>query len=105
MELRPPHCNQRVLHAPEDNCLVCNGHPEWQALRELWGINFTGHADPDKLPCPAEAQRSFEDINRWQGNMALTPDVVKAFEDFKQAATKAVEELVTQERRRHWNRE
>lgn len=45
---RFPHCDQRILHAPEDRCEFCNMHPEWQALRKAWGIAFTGHT-PAKL--------------------------------------------------------
>lgn len=36
-----PHCDQRVLHAP-GLCRYCDRHPEWQKLREKWGIAFTG---------------------------------------------------------------
>jgi hypothetical protein len=102
MSIRPPHCDQRVLHAPEDNCQVCNGHPEWQELRELWGINFTGHNDPDKLPCPAQTERSIKDINQWRGNVPLTPDVLKALDEFKTSMTEVVEELTEKRRRQYW---
>jgi hypothetical protein len=39
-----PHCDSRILHAPEDGCEYCNACPEWQELRKAWGIAFTGHA-------------------------------------------------------------
>lgn len=45
-----PHCDSRVLHAPEDGCDYCNRQPEWQALRRAWGISFTGHAPRAGLP-------------------------------------------------------
>lgn len=45
-----PHCDSRILHAPEDDCEYCNRHPEWQRLREAWGIAFTGHAPRGALP-------------------------------------------------------
>jgi len=35
----------------------------------MWGINFSGKADPEKAPCPAERRRSIETINRWGGNV------------------------------------
>lgn len=89
-----PHCDQRVLHAPEDNCEYCNAHPEWQALRVAWGIAFTGHSfNPDGslqvdvhnqvlMPCPAEAVRDIETIHNWHGNIPMTPEASKAFGEF-----------------------
>jgi hypothetical protein len=44
-----PHCDQRVLHSPGE-CEYCDRHPEWQALREAWGIAYTGHAPRAGLP-------------------------------------------------------
>jgi hypothetical protein len=63
-----PHCDSRILHAPEDNCEACNTFPEWQELREVWKINFTGHYDPDKKMCPAEEARGLGSLNKWHGN-------------------------------------
>ena len=89
-----PHCDQRVLHAPEDNCEFCNKHPEWQELRKAWGIAFTGHSyDKDHklfvdeygnvtLPCPAEANRGIDSVNSWHGNVAFTPEVAEAQDKF-----------------------
>lgn len=65
---RYPHCDSRVLHAPGE-CDYCDQHPDWQALRaEGWRINFTGHADPDKAPCPSDAQRGLGGAHIWPGN-------------------------------------
>lgn len=68
-----PHCDTRVLHAPGE-CEYCDRRPEWQELRNSWGIAFTGHA-PDgnwiRTPCPADAARppdSDSDHRRWGGN-------------------------------------
>jgi len=83
-----PHCDQRVLHAPKDGCVYCNQHPEWQELREAWGIAFTGHSDDvveyrdwegnivqkTLIPCPAEWSRSAETIHRWYGNAPRKED-------------------------------
>lgn len=77
-----PHCDSRVLHAPNE-CQYCDRHPEWQELRKTWGISFTGHSyKNNKLakdeygdtlqPCPAEAARGMESINGWGGNVAMT---------------------------------
>lgn len=44
-----PHCDQAVLHAPGE-CEYCDGCPEWQSLREAWGIAFTGHVPQASLP-------------------------------------------------------
>lgn len=67
-----PHCDQRVLHAPGE-CEFCDWHPEWQELRQAWGIAFTGHppAGQEVLPCPADAARpagASNDHRRWGGN-------------------------------------
>lgn len=62
-----PHCDAAVLHAPGE-CEYCDGYPDWQMLRKRWGINFTGHHEPDKATCPAELRRPVETINRWGGN-------------------------------------
>jgi hypothetical protein len=70
-----PHCDQRILHAPGE-CEYCDAHPEWQELREAWGIAFTGHPPADdewtrQLPCPADFNRpanSGADHRRWGGN-------------------------------------
>ena len=63
-----PHCDQRVLHAPGE-CEYCDRLPDWQALREVWGIAFTGHEPQDgQIWCPSELQRTVETINRWPGN-------------------------------------
>lgn len=64
-----PHCDSLVLHAPGE-CVYCDKQPTLQALRVELGINFTGHDDPDKEPCPAEKRRKRETINRWPGNVA-----------------------------------
>ena len=70
-----PHCDSRVLHAPGE-CEFCDLHPEWQELREGWGISFTGHqpeGDWVTMPCPADAARpqgASNDHRRWGGNTA-----------------------------------
>jgi hypothetical protein len=69
-----PHCDQLVLHGPKANCRYCNEHPEWQQLREVWGINFTGENDPEKVPCPATLRRSVENIHKWPGNRPKNED-------------------------------
>ena len=82
-----PHCDPRILHAPEDNCEFCNMHGEWQELRKAWGIAFTGHSFDEKgnpyldeqggviLPCPAQYNRGLTSVNGWHGNVAFTPEV------------------------------
>lgn len=64
----PPHCDQRVLHAPGE-CSYCDRKPDWQKVRQMWGIAFTGHEPGDgEIFCPSELQRTVEVINRWPGN-------------------------------------
>jgi hypothetical protein len=64
-----PHCDSSVLHAPGE-CRFCDGHRDWQAYREGARINFTGHADEGKAPCPSEHFRPAETRDRWPGNVA-----------------------------------
>ncbi len=66
-----PHCDSKILHAPGD-CEYCDKQPEWQELRQLWGIGFTGHSDEEGnvTPCPSELVRPLSVINRWPGNVA-----------------------------------
>lgn len=64
-----PHCDQRILHAPGE-CEFCDLHPDWQLLRQLWGICFTGY-EPEgaELPCPADHARG-DKHKLWGGNTA-----------------------------------
>lgn len=64
-----PHCDARVLHAP-NKCRYCDHYKEWQQAREVWGINFTGEEDPEKLPCPSTTERPLSKIEEWPGNRA-----------------------------------
>lgn len=52
-----PHRDARVLHAPGE-CRFCDNHADWQALRQMWGICFTGYTpEADELACPSEVDR------------------------------------------------
>jgi hypothetical protein len=62
-----PHCDELVLHR-EGSCEYCDAYPEWQELRALWGINFTGESDPNKIPCPSTHRRSLNSVHAWPGN-------------------------------------
>jgi hypothetical protein len=74
-----PHCDPRILHAPTE-CEFCDMHPEWQQLRTLWRIAFTGY-EPEgtELPCPADYARG-DKHTRWHGNVAapVSPRCEKA---------------------------
>lgn len=61
-----PHCDPRILHAP-GVCKYCDDHPEWQELRETWGICFTGEFAEGFTPCPADVDRG-EKHAQWGGN-------------------------------------
>lgn len=69
-----PHCDSSVLHGP-GKCEHCDMHPEWQALRQVWGINFTNEDDPQKLPCPSTRYRKAYEVNRWPGNRPTNAEV------------------------------
>lgn len=68
-----PHCDPRILHDPEDECEVCDQHPEWQELRKMWKINFTGKRVPDFIICPSELERPLDTINAWPNNRPYRP--------------------------------
>ena len=70
--LRPPHCDQAVLHAPGE-CRYCDELPEWQDLRRLWGIAYTGHAPQianHEIACPSDIRRPGNIAAEWPGNRA-----------------------------------
>jgi hypothetical protein len=104
-----PHCDPRVLHAPEDNCEFCNKHPLWQELRKAWGIAFTGHSfDKDgklfeldhgwiQQPCPAEANRGMKSIDGWHGNICMTPERIKASDEYYDKLRKEFHEMYPDE--------
>jgi hypothetical protein len=72
-DLRPPHCDALVLHAPGD-CRFCDRHPDWQAYRTAVGIAFTGQEPVDgQIQCPAETSRPAEVIHAWPGNRPVPP--------------------------------
>lgn len=75
-----PHCDPRILHAPGE-CEVCDKHFEWQQLRNMWGIAFTGY-EPEgiELPCPADHARG-DQHTQWEGNQALKPDTQDLIKD------------------------
>ncbi len=64
-----PHCDPRILHAP-GKCQFCDKEPEWQAMRIILNINFTGEHDGDKIVDPATHARSYDLLNAWSGNKA-----------------------------------
>lgn len=81
-EMRFPHCSSRTLHKPGE-CQYCDELPDWQALRQAWGIAFTGHSSDTEtyydyttgkaenrllIPCPSERDRTATDIHKWHGN-------------------------------------
>jgi hypothetical protein len=76
-----PHCDSRILHAPTE-CNYCDRHPDWQELRQAWGINFTGHNleaneyGTPFLPCPSEVARPLSNINQWDGNVPFKGDQI-----------------------------
>lgn len=70
-----PHCDPSILHGPDSGCTFCNECPDWQALREMWQINFTGEYDTDKAPCPSVYFRSVSDRDAWPGNRPEGYDV------------------------------
>lgn len=78
-ELTAPHCDPAVLHAP-GICRYCDEHPDWQALRRLWGICFTGQQPViisggtfsyELIACPSDIRRPGNAAGQWPGNRAV----------------------------------
>jgi hypothetical protein len=63
-----PHCDPRILHTPGE-CKYCDEHPDWQELRVVWNVNFTGGKDPKLTQCPADLARG-DSHKSWIGNVA-----------------------------------
>jgi hypothetical protein len=63
-----PHCDQSILHAP-GVCQYCDHYPDWQEVREVQRINFTGENDLNRAPCPSLHFRPAEVRDRWGGNV------------------------------------
>jgi hypothetical protein len=73
-DLIAPHCDQYILHAPGE-CDYCDDQPGWQALRQLWGIAYTGHAPTaHQIACPSDTRRPDGIANLWHGNQAQHRD-------------------------------
>lgn len=70
-----PHCDAKVLHA-RGTCRYCT-HPRYDRLHELrrrFGIAYAGATLEDgQEPCPSEAFRPADQIERWPGNRAVSP--------------------------------
>jgi hypothetical protein len=69
-----PHCDIAVLHAP-GACAYCDARPEWQELRQGWGIQFTGvPPEAGELPCPSDFRRGIGGAHTWGGNRPTRAD-------------------------------
>jgi hypothetical protein len=68
-----PHCDHLILHIPGE-CEYCDAHPAWQALRLIWGINFSGENNPAKAPCPSSLIRPIEQAHNWPNNRPRAAD-------------------------------
>lgn len=70
----PVHCDATILHAPGE-CGFCDEYGKaWQEYRQMARINFTGHTDEDKAPCPSTHFRPTEVAHRWEGNQPKSLD-------------------------------
>ena len=63
-----PHCDPRILH-PRGECKVCDDSG-LHAVRDAWGMCYTGQVERGKLPCPADRERTQASQNSWPGNRA-----------------------------------
>ena len=69
-----PHCDARILHAPED-CSTC-ALDEMKHLheeREQLEVSYSGKANRS-YPCPVDKARSAKNYNKWWGNAAHLDD-------------------------------
>ena len=58
-----------------------------------WRINFTGENDPKKAPCPSTYFRPLETIEKWHGNVPMTPEQKRADDIYYAEITKAIEAI------------
>lgn len=79
-----PHCDSSVLHAPGE-CEFCDEYPDFQHYRVVARINFSGHYDRNKAPCPSTFFRPEATIDKWGGNVATNPDDTELWEKFREA--------------------
>jgi hypothetical protein len=68
----PPHCDAAILHAP-GVCEYCDEYPQWQELRMVWRVNFTGEMLAGMTPCPSVWFRDPLVRDLWGGNIASPP--------------------------------
>lgn len=87
-----PHCDSRILHTP-GACQYCDRLPDWQELRTMWGINFTGEKVKGRSKCPAEKARSLKTINRWYGNVPHDAKREKELKAYYKELGKALKRL------------
>ncbi len=67
-----PHCDGNVLHQ-RGSCRYCSmgQYDRLHELRARFNIAHSGAAlEPDQDPCPAEAWRPADVIDKWPGNRA-----------------------------------
>ena len=64
-----PHCDPRILHKPGD-CEICDHYPDLQEARVRMMINFTGEAQENYGPCPADFLRGASH-HEWAGNRPM----------------------------------
>lgn len=70
----PPHCDAAILHRP-GTCEYCDIYPDWQALRLVWGVAFTGETPTtDQIACPSDFRRPWGRAALWPGNQAHPPE-------------------------------
>lgn len=92
-----PHCDALILHRP-GQCEYCDEHPDWQELRELWQINFTGEHEPGKVLCPAEQKRDLRQIEKWCGNTPNADPVIPTQAEISEALNTLQQALTAIER-------
>lgn len=69
-----PHCDNLVLHRPE-NCRYCADYPALHQARRELKIAYTGEEPREgERGCPAEEMRPKTTIDRWGGNVAWSAE-------------------------------
>lgn len=75
-ELTTERWQQERERLSRGECRYCDARPEWQQLRQLWGIAFTGRPPRvdlerpwlSEVPCPSDARRPGGANQVWPGN-------------------------------------
>jgi len=73
-----PHCDSFILHSPSSDCIYCK-MPEFESFHDIrreLELRYTGERYPlGWEQCPAEVRRGLDTVEKWHGNLPVTPEM------------------------------